>query len=94
MIDFKAAAEAKRIVRDASRPNVSLDYVRPRPQGDINGVINPNKPETDPNRRTIVAHELQGAREIESLFRENPSTTVIISPSEMVFRADWQNRNQ
>ena len=52
--------------------------------------IDPARPETNPEKRQLVAHDLEGAREIALLFRDNPSVLVIISPTEMVFRADWE----
>jgi hypothetical protein len=94
MIDLPKSPNgvANRIVRATSRPNVKLDFVRPVPVGNLYGTIDPAKPETDPARRTLVAHDLDGEREISVIFKDNPTTLVIISPSEMVFRADWQNR--
>lgn len=66
-------------------------YARPTPTTGLRGVIDTTRPETDPAQRAIIAHQLEGEAEVSSIFRDNPSTKVIVSPTEMVFRSDWQS---
>lgn len=92
MIDLLTTAPARVAPH---RPNATLAYVRPRTTtADLNVLIDPRRPETDPRQRTLVAHDLAGEKEISFIFKEDPSSLVIVSPTEMVFRADWEKRTK
>lgn len=72
-----------------NHPNSTLPYVKLRTTVGLHAGADMSRPENNPALRHMVAYDLAGANEIALLFRSNPSVIVLISPTEMVFRADW-----
>ena len=68
-------------------------YLKPRPTN-LGGKIDPARPETDPGQHSLVAHEFESEHEIDKIFRENPTSKVIIGPTYMVSRDDWQKHKK